>query len=309
MKILLAVSGGIDSMYMANRAPELFPGACFAVAHCNFHLRGEESDGDAAFVQAWCRERGLECFCADFDTLQRASEAGVSVEMAARELRYKWFLELCLREGFGAVAVAHNANDNAETLLLNMLRGCGSKGMCAMDASSKLLGTESVMLLRPLLGTLRGQIREYMVSKGLEWREDSSNAQSDYRRNLLRNKVFPLLESINPSAVSTLCSDISRLRQTQAVADDYFEAALESICAPDGSVDVRALLALRHWKYVLWRLLEDSGISSATLEKMYALLERYGAEPAGTVTLSGKVFQTPKRLISFVGKRMVVRPR
>lgn len=309
MKILLAVSGGIDSMYMANRAPELFPGACFAVAHCNFHLRGEESDADAAFVEEWCRERELECFRADFDTLGEASRTGVSVEMAARKLRYSWFLELCLREGFDATAVAHNANDNAETLLLNMLRGCGSKGMCAMDTSSQLMGSESVRLLRPLLGTLREEIRGYMVEHGLGWREDSTNAESDYRRNLLRNKVFPLLESINPSAVSTLCGDISRLRQTQAVADDYYEAALEGICAPDGSVDVRALLALRHWKYVLWRLLEDSGISSATLEKMYALLERYGAEPAGTVTLSGKVFQTPKRLISFVGKRMVVRPR
>ena len=106
-------------MYMANRAPELFPGAVFSVAHCNFRLRGGESDGDEAFVRSWCADRGIECFVESFDTRAYAAAHGVSIEMAARELRYAWFASLCREKGFEAVAVAHNADDNAETLILN----------------------------------------------------------------------------------------------------------------------------------------------------------------------------------------------
>ena len=127
MKVLLAVSGGADSMYMLHRAPELFPGASFTVAHCNFGLRGEESDGDEAFVRSECESLGIPCLSKRFDPLAYASANGVSVEMAARELRYSWFRELCLNRGFTAIATAHNANDNAETLILNLLRGTGTK--------------------------------------------------------------------------------------------------------------------------------------------------------------------------------------
>ena len=109
MKVLLAVSGGVDSMYMLHRAPELFPGASFAAAHCNFALRGEESDGDEAFVREVCSGLGVECYVKRFDTLGYAGEHGVSVEMAARDLRYAWFGELIAEHGFDALATAHNA--------------------------------------------------------------------------------------------------------------------------------------------------------------------------------------------------------
>ena len=122
-------------MYMLHRAPELFPGASFAVAHCNFRLRGEESDGDEAFVRKACEELGIECLVRRFDTLGYASRNGVSVEMAARELRYAWFGELCRERGFDALATAHNAGDNAETLILNLLRGTGTKGLRGIPSS------------------------------------------------------------------------------------------------------------------------------------------------------------------------------
>ncbi|MBO7644221.1 MAG: tRNA lysidine(34) synthetase TilS, partial [Bacteroidales bacterium] len=146
MKVLLAVSGGADSMYMLHRAPELFPGASFTVAHCNFGLRGEESDGDEAFVRSECESLGIPCLSKRFDTLAYASANGVSVEMAARELRYSWFRELCLNRGFTAIATAHNANDNAETLILNLLRGTGTKGMRGIPHNTQQAvsgGTES----------------------------------------------------------------------------------------------------------------------------------------------------------------------
>ena len=122
MKVLLAVSGGIDSMYLAWNAGELFPGSSFAVAHCNFRLRGAESDGDEAFVREWCASQGLPLYVRNFDTAAFAAQQGISVEMAARQLRYSWFSTLCAEEGFDAVAIAHNADDDAETMMLNLLR-------------------------------------------------------------------------------------------------------------------------------------------------------------------------------------------
>ena len=150
MRILLAVSGGIDSMYLANRAPELFPGARFAVAHCNFTLRGAESDGDEAFVRDWCAAHALDCFVQRFDTAAYATEHGVSIEMAARELRYAWFARLCREKGFDAVAVAHNADDNAETMLLNLLRGTGTRGLRGMGEHDGIVRPENAAYLAGL---------------------------------------------------------------------------------------------------------------------------------------------------------------
>ena len=146
---------------------------------------------------------------------------GVSIEMAARDLRYSWFASLCEEHGFKAVAVAHNANDNAETLILNLLRGTGLKGICGMREVSVLPGS-SARLIRPLLGFTRDEIKAYALSKGLSWRDDSTNADSTFKRNLIRNEVFPLFAKINPSFLDTLNSDIRRFSQVQEIADDFF---------------------------------------------------------------------------------------
>ena len=309
MKILLAVSGGIDSMYMAHRAPELFPGASFAVAHCNFTLRGDESDGDEQFVRDWCAKSGMPLFVRRFRTEEHAAARGISIEMAARELRYAWFAELCREHGFDALATAHNANDNAETLLLNMIRGCGSKGMRGMSPDSPLQGDSSLRLLRPLLGTERSEIREWMEAHSEGWREDRTNAESDCRRNVLRNEVFPILRGLNPSVIGTFGDDMARLRQTDDIAEDYLREALGKVALPDGSFSVTALLALKHWKYVLWRILEDTGINAQTFNRMTELLERYAGSPSGTVTLSGKSFETATCIVRFERKRMTLIPR
>ena len=191
MKVLLAVSGGIDSMYMAERAPELFPGASFAVAHCNFGLRGDESDGDEAFVREWCERKNLPLFVKRFDTAGLASGSGISIEMAARELRYAWFMELLDAEGFNCVAVAHNADDNAETFFLNLVRSTGTRGLRGMGNRDRIV--------RPLLGIPRSEIRKWMDDRGFRWREDSTNTSSAYKRNRLRSEVIPVLKEMNPS--------------------------------------------------------------------------------------------------------------
>ena len=142
---LLAVSGGIDSICLASLFLNSSAGRRFAVAHCNFHLRGEDSDSDEALVAAWCGRNGVRYHKADFDTEQYASSHNISIEMAARELRYDWFASLCRDNGYYGVAVAHNANDNAETLILNLLRGTGLRGVTGMQVETVVPVTLSLI--------------------------------------------------------------------------------------------------------------------------------------------------------------------
>ena len=292
MKILLAVSGGVDSMYLANRARELFPGSCFAVAHCNFRLRGTESDGDEAFVREWCKEKDMPLYVKGFDTREYASSHGISIEMAARDLRYEWFAELCSEEGFDAVAVAHNANDNAETLMLNLLRGTGSRGLRGM--SQNCAG-----ILRPLLGTTRAEIENWMKANGLNWREDSSNKVNDARRNIIRNEVFPIFSRINPSFLGTLNRDMEHFSQVDDIADDYFRSSGLNM---DCGVDLRELKSFKHWEYLLFRLLEPYNLSEETFGKLIELLK-------SDRTVSGKVFQSPTHIVRIRLKKILAEPR
>lgn len=238
--ILLAVSGGVDSMVMASlflreHRKGNVPLRRLAVANCNFSLRGEESDGDSALVQKWCEANGVEFFGKVFDTTSFASKGGISIEMAARQLRYVWFDSLCAKEGFDGVCVAHNANDNAETLMLNLLRGTGIKGLCAMEEFSRN-PYGSTWVFRPLLGFSRAEIEAWAREHSLSWRNDSTNFLSECRRNILRNEVFPLLEKINPSFVSTLGADIANFRQAAAIVEDYLADARHRLGLP---ADVR----------------------------------------------------------------------
>ncbi len=271
--VLLAVSGGVDSMVMA----DLFMGSPlsgrFEVAHCNFHLRGEESDSDEAFVRDWCEANGVGFIKKDFRTREYSLSRGVSLEMAARELRYSWFEEVCRKCGFGAVAVAHNSLDNAETLMLNLLRGTGLKGACGMKQVSSLNGSDDLFLLRPLLGFSRDEIREYAVSRGLKWREDSTNKDTAFKRNLLRNNVFPFFAQINPSFVRTLAQDMERFSQVQSLADDFVAEETPRVLKGKYRLDLGALLGNRHWKYLLFRIMESYGFAPQTIRELTSCLE------------------------------------
>ena len=208
--LLLAVSGGIDSMCLAEKVR--LDGGPFAIAHCNFGLRGEESDADEAFVRSWASSHGITLHVKRFDTASYAAEKKVSIEMAARQLRYRWFGELCREHGYEAVAVAHNANDNAETLILNLLRGTGLRGITGMKENGFIPDPDysDIPLLRPLLGMTREQIEAFAAEHSLTWREDHTNSQNEYKRNKIRNLVFPVFKEINPSFVETLNNDMDR---------------------------------------------------------------------------------------------------
>ncbi|MCQ2154973.1 MAG: tRNA lysidine(34) synthetase TilS [Bacteroidales bacterium] len=305
--ILLAISGGVDSLVMGELFIEgnAYFGAespspvSLAVAHCNFHLRGRESDGDAAFVKAWAERHGLKCYTADFQTEEYAREQGVSIEMAARELRYEWFDRLCREYGFDGVCVAHNANDNAETLMLNLLRGSGVKGLCAM-AETSVNPYGSSRVFRPMLGFTRDEIEAYATGHGLSWRTDSTNALSDYKRNRIRNEIFPLFAKINPSYIDTFSSDISNFCQAEAIIRDYcsrydFDA--------DGNLALAALKADKHWHYVLYDVLSRYGFSPDVIADVASLLD------SGDRVLSGKRFLSAKYILVTTSKSLVLSPR
>lgn len=301
-KLLLAVSGGVDSMYLAHRASEFYPGASFVVAHCNFQLRGEESDADQEFVRQWCSTRAMEFRSVKFDTEGFAAERGISLEMAARELRYSWFTSICSAEGCDAVVVAHNANDNAETLFLNLLRGTGSRGVRGM--ADRSVRADGLVILRPMLGISRKEIVSWMEAGGIKWREDRTNAENIAKRNILRNEVFPLLEKINPSFLTTVQEDMERLRQADDIAEDYFLSC--GLGAASNEISADKLLALKHWKFVLWRLLENCHLNKQTFDKLTELLEKFKSYPRGTITMSGKTFESPTHIIRICGRKLSI---
>ena len=289
---LLAVSGGMDSMCMADLFLSVYGPESFAVAHCNFHLRGEESDGDEASVRNWAESNGVRFHHVDFSTSDYAASKGISIEMAARELRYGWFADLCDEFGYGAVVVAHNANDNAETLMLNLLRGTGLKGMSGMSDVSE----NPVYILRPLLGFTRKQIEGYVFANKVPYRDDSTNASSDYKRNRIRNEVFPIFEKVNPSFVRSLNREMGYFTEASEIVDDWCRSQISEVVSCQGAdgesihLNLQALTSRKHWKYLLYYILEPYGFNSQTLASVEDLLE-------SDRTVSGKRFESPTHVL------------
>ncbi len=212
--ILLAVSGGIDSMVMAHLM--IKAGYNCGVAHCNFSLRGRESDEDEAFVRRWSEDHHLPFYSRRFDTLDHARRHGLSVQMAARELRHRWFRQVMHEHGYDRLALAHNRNDLAETILINLVRGTGLRGLRGMPARHD-------ELIRPLLFATRAEIESWAHEKKVPWREDSSNSGLKYLRNRIRHQIIPLLEELNPSFVDTLAATAKRLAGHEEIFERYLE--------------------------------------------------------------------------------------
>lgn len=284
-KCLLAVSGGMDSMCLADLWMRAFGPESFAVAHCNFGLRGEESDGDEALVTRWAEDRGVVLHKVSFDTVNYASEEGISIEMAARELRYRWFGELCRQHGYMAVAVAHHADDNAETMVLNMVRGAGLKGLSGMKPVSDL-PYGSGKLLRPLLNFTRKQIEGHVMANRVLYRNDSTNSSVVYRRNSIRHEVFPLFSKMNPSYVRTLNREMTYIGEAAQIVEQWCQIKMhEVICSTDPlTISVSALLSVPQWRYLLFHILEPYGFNASVLESLENLL-------VSDRTMSGKCFE------------------
>lgn len=286
-RILLAVSGGIDSMTMADLFRNSALRLPFAVAHFNFCLRGADSDGDEALVRDWCGEQGVAFFRQEAEAKAFAAAQGLSVEMAARRLRYDWFAQLCRDEGFTHLAVAHNLDDRAETLLLHLLRGTGERGLAGIRADVPLPGADSVRLIRPLLDFSRRDIEAYAVRAGVPFRIDATNADTAIPRNRIRHEVFPQLAAVNPAFLRTFGLEMRRFGQMEALLDDVFEAGRGdlSVQETDGMrrIFIDRLLRRGNVSWWLYRLLDGCGFNAGQLEQIEASLERQ----------SGKTFLSP----------------
>ena len=251
--VLAAVSGGVDSMCMVDALLHSQLDLQIAVAHVNFNLRGEESDADTRMVEQWCTEHNITLYQESFNTTEFAQQEGISIEMAARDLRYNWFYTLMQEHGFNFLAIAHNANDNAETLLLNLTRGCGIEGIAGIrekvllqlqqeqeeEQEENQQGSEEQeeqeqtapqFIIRPLLCYSRQQIEKYAFKFKVPYRTDSTNLLSDYSRNRIRNEVFPQLEKINPSVIATFNRNIKHFQQAGAVLQRAVEEKYAALC-------------------------------------------------------------------------------
>ena len=213
-KILLTVSGGVDSMVMMS----LFAasGYRFGVAHCNFQLRGQESDEDEALVAEQARRYGVELFNRRFDTQGEMERTGESMEMAARRLRYTWFRSLCDEHGYNVIAIAHHINDSIETFFINMLRGTGLRGLTGISV-------QAGRIVRPLMFATRKDILDYATAHRIPYREDSSNRSTKYLRNKVRLGIVPMLREINPQFTTVMRRNISRLTDAQTFIDRSVE--------------------------------------------------------------------------------------
>ena len=224
-RVLVALSGGVDSMVLAELMRR--SGYDIAFAHCNFHLRGEESDGDERFVRDYAERVGVRLFVKHFDTIQYAENHKISIEMAARELRYSWFDELLKNQRFHKLAIAHHADDQIETFFINLLRGSGIKGLKAMQPANGLY-------VRPLLWASRGEIKNFAVENGIEWREDRTNQETVYFRNKIRHELLPVLDGIKPDAREKICLSVDCLASENQIYRELIKEKLSHIEHIDG---------------------------------------------------------------------------
>lgn len=248
--VVVGCSGGADSVALLCVLHA--QGYRCVAAHCNYHLRGEESNRDMRHVEALAGRLGVDLCVRDFDVDARRASTGESLEMACRELRYAWFEELADRERAAAVAVAHHREDQAETFFLNLLRGTGLRGLGGM-------APRRGRVVRPLLDCTRAEIESYIHALGESWVDDSTNAGFDFARNRLRHRLLPLLDELRPGAVEYVVAAMERLREAESFAADAARAAVERHTAPDGSTDLRALAREPHAAYVLYEYLRGEG--------------------------------------------------
>jgi tRNA(Ile)-lysidine synthase len=250
-KLLIAISGGIDSVVLTHLLSAL--NFDISLAHCNFNLRGKESDLDEEFVVQLGEKLNLNVFKIHFNTEEFAKENKQSTQIAARELRYNWFQKLIEQNSFEYILTAHHADDNLETFLINLTRGSGLDGFTGIP---EINGN----IVRPLLKFSRDTILSFVKENNIEWREDKSNASTKYIRNKIRHNVLPVLKEINPSLLETFAKTTEHLKESQQIIEDRIEKVASEVISTDQNnikIDIERINQLSNPKAYLYQLLKE----------------------------------------------------
>ncbi|MBL7889039.1 MAG: tRNA lysidine(34) synthetase TilS [Bacteroidia bacterium] len=274
--ILLAISGGLDSVVMCDLFHQA--GLQFAIAHCNFQLRGKESDGDEDFVEALAEKYDVAFHCVSFDTAAYAKKKKLSIQEAARELRYSWFEELRTQYNYSAIAVAHHRDDSVETLFINLLRGTGIRGLHGILP-------QQGNIIRPLLFAGRKELEAYSKKRKLKFREDSSNESDKYLRNRIRHHLIPMLEELRPGAAQQIDLTMEHLRSVEAIYLDAIEKKRRSVMEKESGLvkfSIKKIKKLVPVHVYLFEFLSPFGFNMETVLEIESALD----------AISGKQFAT-----------------
>ena len=254
--LLLATSGGLDSMVMV----DLFHKLPFeiAIAHCNFQLRGLESFEDQKFIQDYAKTNEIKLFLTQFDTEAFANDYKLSIQVAARDLRYNWFYEILETENYDYILTAHHADDNLETFLIHLVRGTGIDGLTGIPS-------QNGKVIRPLLIFSRSEIEQYAGDNAIEWREDSSNASDKYLRNKIRHNLVPILKELNPEFLSSFHKTQTYLQESRAMVDDASILVYQQVAKEKGTeihFDLKQVKKLPNYRTYLYHWFNDYGFSA-----------------------------------------------
>ena len=290
--VIVGLSGGADSMALLHLLVQLNY-TCIA-AHCNFHLRGEDSNLDEAFTQQTADSLHIPYYKKDFDTPGYAKQQHISVEMAARELRYAWFEELRVAHGAQAIAVAHHRDDHVETVLLNIIRGTGIRGVCGIRP-------ERDFIVRPLLETTKQEILDWLYQQHITYRTDSSNLSDEYQRNFIRLHILPMMEKLNPSVREAITRTAGHLSDVEVIYTDYIEKERRRLLDEKHRIHIPELMQSIVPQTVLFELLKPFGFSRLVSGDVYHSLSGE----------SGKIFYAPSSNYQVVKDRdyLLITPR
>ncbi len=277
-KTLVAVSGGIDSMALANLF--LKAGLSFGIAHCNFQLRGDESDKDEVLVREWAFANNIPFHHTRFETKQKMEEWKKGVQETARMLRYEWFAEVCEEYKYSAIATAHHANDNAETLLMHLFKGTGIAGLHGIPVKND-------KIIRPLLFASRKEIEAYVVANNIKYREDASNATDNYLRNEVRHHILPVIEKVFPEGIRHLRDSIERFAEAETIYRKAIDAERKKMVEQRGKdiyIPVLKLQKAEALQTICYELFTPYGFTPAQLPSIISLLTAESGHWVGSAT-------------------------
>ena len=279
-KLLATVSGGVDSVVLCYLLKKL--NYNFAIAHCNFQLRSKESDEDEQFTANLAEELSIPFYSKSFQTEKYSEENGISTQMAARKLRYTWFDNLKDDFGFDCILTAHHKNDNVETVLLNLVRGTGHKGLKGIESIKK-------NIVRPLLPFAKQEIIRFAKDNNISWREDVSNKSNKYKRNLLRNEIIPLLEQLNPNFIQTFSENIEKFNEEHIVLQNEF------LMYEGGSLRIDDVMSAPSPLFIIWSWIGKYGFTFSDAKDILSSLN----SSSGKIFLSKthKIIRERKELI------------